>query len=166
MPMSIIPASFLFRISYPCPYVKEVPRDGDDRLLDLPGTCRVDHIAPLDRKKRFADVRLAWNELGLAFQAEVRGKEELPQGDADRVRGSDGVTLWLDTRDSRASHRASRFCHQFHFVPTGGGSNHDEPFWAQAKIPPAPHDPPLAGANARALQCAGRQRGYPEEAFL
>jgi hypothetical protein len=164
--MSVIPASFLFRISFPCLHVKEMPREDADGLLDLPEACRVDDIAPLEEQKRFADVRLAWNELGLAIQAEVRGKEQLAQGDAGRVRGSDGVTLWLDTRDSRASHRASRFCHQFHFLPTGGGPNHDEPFWTQAKIPRALHDAPLVPASAVPYRCEVRKGGYRVEAFL
>src|SRR5262245_32794972 len=116
--MPLIPHGFLFRVAYPCAYVPGVPADGDD-LLDLPESCRIDNFAGMDGRSNFADVRLAWNEGGLAFQVEVRGKEQPPVGDVSRPRQSDGVSLWIDTRDARTAHRASRYCHQFHFLAAG-----------------------------------------------
>ena len=111
----IIPNRFLVRVAHPCPYVKDMPDDSDgaDHLVDLPEAARLRNFAELDGLTNFADVRLAWNEFGLGVQCAVKGKEQSPAGDADRPRGSDGLTLWVDTRDARASHRASRFCHQF-----------------------------------------------------
>jgi hypothetical protein len=164
--MALIPPSFLFRVAHPCPYLKDLPRADDDRLLDLPVECRLESGGALDGRRDFADVRLAWNELGLALQVEVRGKEQPVQGDAARPRASDGLTLWLDTRDARTSHRASRYCHQFHFLPTGGGAEHDEPAFAQTKIHRALNDAPLAAGGAVALRCALRSGGYVLEAFL
>src|SRR5262245_29571170 len=101
--MALIPHQFLLRIAHPCRYVKAMPRS-----LELTESCRIDNFAAIDSKKNFADVRLGWNELGLGVRVEVRGKANPPQGDAARPRGSDGMTLWLDLRDARASHRASR----------------------------------------------------------
>src|SRR5690349_683604 len=98
----IVPHRFLVRVCHPCPYVKAMPLGEDaDRLLDLPNAARLDNFAELDDTKNFADVRLAWNEFGLGVQATVAGKEQPPAGDADRPRASDGLTLWLDTRDAR-----------------------------------------------------------------
>src|SRR5215470_6858980 len=114
--MSVIPHRFLFRVAHPCRYLKAIPRENKDRLLDLPDECRIDNYAAMDDRRNFADVRLAWNETGLCLQVEVRGKDQPSRGDADRPRGSDGLTLWIDTRDARTSHRASRYCHQFHFL--------------------------------------------------
>src|SRR5438132_11076168 len=111
--MTLIPSRFLFRVAHPCRYVAKMPREDKDRLLDLPEVCRIDNFAAMDERRNFADVRLAWNELGLGLQVEVRGKDQLPQGDG-RPRSSDGVTFWLDTRDARSSHRASRSSPQFH----------------------------------------------------
>src|SRR5687767_9416444 len=122
--MSLVPHRFLVRIAHPCLYAKKMPRRDDDRLLDLSAEYRIDNFAAIDNEKNFADVSLAWNELGIGIQVEVRGKQELPVGNADRPRGSDGVTLWLDMRDARTSHRASRYCHQFHFLATGAGPEH------------------------------------------
>ena len=146
--MSLVPHRFLFRVAYPCRYVKGMPAEDADRLLDLPDGCRIDNFAAMDERKNFADVRLAWNELGLGVQVEVNGKEESPQGSSTRPRGSDGVTLWIDTRDARTSHRASRYCHQFHFLPTGGGPDGDEPVFGQVKINRALQDAPCAAPAA------------------
>ena len=128
-------------------------------MLDLPESCRIDNFADMDGRRNFADVRLAWNEGGLALQVELRGKEQPPVGDAARPRHSDGVTLWIDTRDARASHRASRYCHQFHFLPAGGGADKDEPAFVQAKINRAMQDAPPAPAGAVPFQFLPRKGG-------
>jgi hypothetical protein len=164
--MPLVPHRFLFRLSYPCSYIRDMPRDDEDHVLDLPPECRIDNFAAMDDERNFADVYLAWNEHGLGLQVEVKGKEELPQGDASRPRSSDGATLWIDTRDARASHRASRYCHQFHFLPTGGGSEHVEPFFGQTKINRALHDAPLSSADRVPFRSFSRKTGYLIEVFL
>jgi hypothetical protein len=164
--MSLIPHRFLFRIAYPCQYVKKIPQEDDERLLDLAGACRIDGFAAMDERRDFADFRLAWNERGLGFQAEVKGKDELPQGDESRPRGSDGVTFWLDTRDARASHRASRYCHQLYALPTGGGPERDQPVFAQAKINRALADAPLCHPGAVPFRQLRTRTGYIIEVFL
>src|SRR5690242_2390473 len=103
--MTLIPSRFLFRVAYPCRHVAAMPQDEGDRLLDLPDICRIDDFAAMDGRRNFADVRLAWNELGLGFQVTVRGKDQPPQGELTKPRSSDGATLWIDTRDARTSHR-------------------------------------------------------------
>jgi hypothetical protein len=164
--MPLIPNHFLVRLAYACHCVKKMPREGDDRLLELPEVCRIDNFAAMDEKKNFADVRLAWNEFGLGVQVEVRGKQEAPKGDSARPRSSDGVSLWIDTRDARTSHRASRYCHLFHFLPAGGGPEGDEPAFVQSKINRALHDAPNAPAGAVPFRFTSIQGGYILEAFL
>jgi len=166
LPMSLVPYRFLFRVAHPCRYVKGIPAEEADRLLDLPETCRIENFAAMDERKDFADVRLAWNEFGLAFQVEVHGKEELPKGNSSQLRGSDGVTLWIDTRDARTSHRASRYCHQFHFLPSGGGPDQDEPVFSQAKINRALQDALLCNPSSVPFRSARTRHGYLVEAFL
>jgi hypothetical protein len=164
----IVPNQFLVRVAHPCPYVKDAPRDTDedDSLIDLPESARLRNFADLDGFKNFADVRLGWNELGLAVQVEVKGKEQPPVGDSDRPRSCDGLSLWIDTRDSRASHRASRFCHHFLFLAAGGGTDKDEPFIAQAKINRAQQDAPLANLAEVPFRAHRIKGGYRLEAFL
>ena len=163
--MTLLPGRFLFRVAYPCRYVKDMPSE-DDALLDLPESCRIDNFAAMEARPNFADVRLAWNELGLGLQVVVRGKANGPAGDAARPASSDGVTLWVDTRDARAAHRASRTCHQFHFLPAGGGGERDEPAFVQTKIHRALQDAPIAPSGAVPFRCERKRDGYRVEAFL
>jgi hypothetical protein len=137
-----------------------------DRLVDLPDAARLDPFAALDGVTPFADVRVGWNELGLGVQCTVTGKEQPAAGDADRPRSSDGLTLWVDTRDARTSHRASRYCHQFHFLPAGGGADKEEPAFAQSKINRALADAPLAAAADVPFRAERVRGGYRLEAFL
>ena len=163
--MQLVPNRFLFRVRYVCPFVADIPDDDED-LFRLPDACRVESLADMDGKGDFADVRLAWNEAGLAVQVEVRGKDQSPQCDPATPRFSDGLSLWIDTRDSRTSHRASRFCHQFHFLPSGGGEDRDEPAVVQAKINRASQDAPLAEPGAIPFRVKRRATGYRLAAFL
>jgi hypothetical protein len=164
--MALVPHRFLFHIAHPCRYAKAMPRRDDPRLLDLPPEYRIDNFASIDQQKNYAEVCIAWNEHGLGLQVEVRGKQQLPVGNPDRPRGSDGVTLWLDTRDARTGHRASRYCHQYHFLATGAGADHDEPAFVQAKIHRALEDAPSAPADGVPLKLQPRKSGYLLEAFL
>lgn len=162
----IIPARFLLRVAHPCRYVKKMPRSSGERLVDLPESSRLQNFTAMDGRKNFADVRLAWNENGIGLQVNVTGKDNDPRGDAADAKHSDGVTLWLDTRDARTSHRASRYCHQFTFLPTGGGPDRDEPFFIQTKIHRALQDAPIASAAAVPFRSARLKSGYRIEAFL
>lgn len=163
--MQLIPNRFLFRVSYPCRHVPNVPDDDED-LFDLPESCRLDNFSAMDGKENSADIRLAWNHAGLAVQLEVRGKEQPPVGDEAKPRLSDGLSLWIDTRDARTSHRASRFCHQFHFLPAGGGPEREDPVFVQTKINRAQQDAPLAPAGSVPFRCRRRAAGYRLTAFL
>jgi Carbohydrate family 9 binding domain-like len=164
--MPLLPGLFLFRVACSCPHLKDMPHDQGDDLLDLPDSCRLEHFGAVDGQKTFADVRLAWNESGLGVQVAVRGKQQPPRGDITRPRHSDGVTLWIDTRDSRTSHRANRYCHQFHLLPAGGGTEHDEPAFAQTKIHRAQQDAPLCTPSAVPFRARRLRGGYVVEAFL
>jgi hypothetical protein len=164
----IVPNRFLVRVCHPCPFVKDAPRDTDEDeyLVELPESARLDNFAALDEKENFADVRLAWNEFGLALQVEVTGKKQPATGDADKPSGSDGLRLWIDTRDARASHRGSRYCHQFTFFPTGGGTDKEEPFLTQSKINRALQDAPMANLADVPFRMHRLKGGYRLEVFL
>lgn len=90
--------------------------------LGLDESYRLLHFGELDEQQRsVADVRGAWSEEGLAFSVLVTGKQQLPWCRETRPLDSDGLALWIDTRDTHNIHRASRFCHHFRFLPAGGG---------------------------------------------
>ena len=164
----ILPNRFLVRMCHPCLYVKGVPDDSEDadHLIDLPDSAVIANFAQLDEQRNFADVRLAWNAFGLAVQAQVMGKNQPAVGDIDRPKSSDGFSLWIDTRDARTSHRASRFCHQFHFLPSGGGAEKDEPAMVQTKIHRALQDAPIANPGDVPFRVLSSKGGYRLEAFL
>ncbi len=60
---------------------------------------------------------MAWSSAGLYFQVRVKGKKSLPRFVQERGGFSDGLRVWIDTRCSPGIHRATRFCHCFHFFP-------------------------------------------------
>jgi hypothetical protein len=163
--MTPVPARFLFRFAHPCLRLDELPIEGGDDLLDLPARCRVADLTAAEGRPPFADVRLAWNEGGLAVQVSVGHKDQPLAADRNRLRQSDGLTLWLDTRDARTNHRASRFCHQFHFLPAGGGPDGSDPVFVQTKVNRAAQDASLVESDA-ALVRVHRRDGYRLEAFL
>lgn len=164
--MSVIPYRFLVRLMYSCPHVADMPRDEDDCLIELPDAAKLDPFAEIDAAPRFADVRLAWNETGLGLQVVVKGKDSPPLGDPDRLRQSDGITIWIDTRGDRSGHRATKTCHQFHFLAAGGGSERVEPLFAQTKIHRALQDAPLATSTDVPFRVERIKKGYRIEAFL
>lgn len=164
--MPLLPSRFLVRLLYSCPYVKDMPLDDEDSIIELPEAARLDSFADMDDAPNFADVRLGWNETGVGFTVDVKGKENFPIGDVARPRQSDGVTLWIDTRGDRTSHRATRTCHQFHFLAAGGGANKDEPAFVQTKIHRALQDAPLSSSADVPFRFEQRKGGYRVEAFL
>ncbi len=163
--MPLVPNRFLVRMLYACPYIEALPGD-EDNLINLPESCRLDPFADLDGAPNFADVRLGWSETGLGLSVDVKGKDNFPIGDIDRPRQSDGVTLWIDTRGDRTGHRATRTCHQFHFLAAGGGSEKGEPAFLQTKIHRALLDAPLATSADVPFKYERTKNGYRIEAFL
>lgn len=163
---AIVPYHFLVRLAHPCPYVAKMPLARAEHVVDLPAAARVDNHAGLAEQDNYADVRLAWNELGLGVQVTVTGKEQEPQGDIARPRTSDGLTLWIDTRGDRTSHRASRTCHQFHLLANGGDTLDGAPAFVQTKINRAIQDAPLCHAGDILFRGKMLKTGYRLEAFL
>ncbi|MGA2034385.1 MAG: hypothetical protein ABSG68_19240 [Thermoguttaceae bacterium] len=130
MSESLIPARVLYRFSLPCFYHHPLwTADGaglDERyrLASLAGL----EAEPTQRSPSAAlDVRVAWSEGGLALVVRVEGKRQPPWCRGTRPEDSDGLQVWIDTRDIHNVHRAGRFCHRFIFLPTGSGRRLGEP---------------------------------------
>ena len=120
--MSLVPHRFLFRVAYPCRHVKKMPHAGERPPARPARPCRIDNFAAMDGQTNFADVRSGLERAGPRLAGGGARQGQAAAGRREPAALSDGVTLWLDTRDARASHRASRYCHQFHFLPAGGGA--------------------------------------------
>jgi hypothetical protein len=159
----MLPARFLFRLSLPCR--KKQPL-WTPKGAQLGEEYQLLHLGELDEEKAFADIRAAWSDEGLAFAARVSGKRQLPWCRDSRPDDSDGLRIWVDTRDTHNVHRASRFCHQFIFMPTGGGRALDEPVAEQLLINRAKEN--AKPIHPGVLQAVREKRvdGYHLEAFI
>ncbi len=164
----LIPQVFWFRLSIPCPRVDGVPKAGDKgRLLDLPDSCRLFRTPLLEGKEPWSEVRAAWNPNGLAFQVEVAGKVGPIHHDPFMADASDGVQLWIDTRDTRDVHRGTRFCHRFSvvLVPDKARKTVGVAF-EQKPIHRALADAPLARPGSIQARAEAIKKGWRLELFL
>lgn len=133
---SLLAPRFLFRFAVPLLHsdanwkAKGVELDESYRLLNL---AELDANSA-DRERQFADVRAAWSPLGLFFNVSVTGKEQPAWCRDERLEDSDGLQVWIDTRATLNIHRASRYCHRYAFLPSGGGRGNTEPVADQVLI--------------------------------
>ena len=164
---TLVPHRFLVRLAHACPYVAKMPvTKGGGFQLGLPDGANLNHVAELDERELFATISLGWNEFGLGVRLVVTGKKAKPAVDPVKPKSSDGLTLWIDTRDSRSSHRANRFCHQFFLLPCGGGEDETEPIFTFAKINRAQQDFTAPNPTDVRITSEIGRTGYTVEAFL
>jgi hypothetical protein len=159
----LLPQRFLFRFAAPCQYREKLwTKSG----AALDASFRLPAMAELEGRPHFADVRVGWSHQGLAFAVIVEPKRMRPWCRNEQPDDSDGLHLWIDTRDVHNVHRATRFCHQLYFLPAGGGVKYDQPLAGSIAI----H---RAQANARAiapkelkLVASIGKSGYRLDAFI
>jgi hypothetical protein len=118
MSNSLLAPTFLFRFAAPCLFVEKLWTATGAPLAEQ---HRIACFAELQGAKPFAELRMGWNAQGLALWLEVKGKQQPPWCRPTRLEDSDGLSIWIDTRDTHNVHRAGRYCHSFLFMPTGGG---------------------------------------------
>src|SRR5918995_3335118 len=172
MSTPLLPQAFWFRLSIACRRIDGLPRTGPrGRLLDLPESCALPDLSPLEGGRSWAEVRVAWNLAGLAVAIEATGKTG-PITFEEGPTLSNGAQIWVDTRDTRGIHRASRFCHRFTAKLSPGGSRAAlEVELAQRPIARAVADAPTCKVetlSARAERISGGWRlelFFPSEAL-
>ena len=104
---------------------------------------------------------------GIALNVAVRGKQQPPWCRDSRIDDSDGVQLWIDTRNTQNIHRAGRFCHRFAFLPIGAGRRLDEPVAVLLAINRAKESPrEIEPRHAENPQPSGWPDGYSLEGFI
>ncbi len=91
---------------------RSIPRS-KGRLLDLPASCALPDLGELEGRPSWARARVGYNASGLGVAFEVVDKAGPISPEPGRSVGVDGVQVWIDTRDTRNVHRATRFCHRF-----------------------------------------------------
>lgn len=165
MSTTLLPQVFWFRLGLACPRVDGIPRS-KGRLLDLPESCRLPEMTSLADREPWADVRLAWNPGGLGIAVEVRDKPGRFAFDPNLPDASDGVQLWIDTRDTRDIHRASKFCHRFSAVLVPGPGAKLGVKVSLKPIHRAQADPPKVKADAVHSRAEKLRKGWRMELFF
>jgi hypothetical protein len=138
---------FLFRFKIPCGYIglgdelSELYRLPDLSLLELSS----DELSGSGLGGVSPDFRAGWNEQGLMFSVTVSGKKQSLCCKSIAPTESDGIQIYIDTRDVKDVHRATRFCHRLIFLPTVNDGSRPDPcaFWLpihRAKAHPNPID--------------------------
>jgi hypothetical protein len=166
MSTPLIPRSFYFRVALSCPRLDGVPRSGKGRLLDLPESCRLPELCRLDGREPWAEVRTAWNASGLGLAFEVTGKPGPIVHDPVLADASDGVQVWIDTRDTRNVHRATRFCHRYSVVLVPSKGTDLDVKVALRPIHRAQADPPKVRADAVVARADRIRKGWRLEVFF
>lgn len=165
MSEQLIAPPFLFRFSVPCRKSK-----GEwSKTAGLELTAK--HTVPsfqseLGEASQFADLRMAWSDAGLVFNLQVRNKKQAPWCRESRLDESDGFTLWIDTRDTQNVHRATRFCHQFIFLPFGEGAKAEEPVSELLNINRARDNPKQPTRGTLQVRSEKRIDGYVMQGFI
>ena len=165
MSTPLLPQAFWFHVSLPCPKVEEIPR-GKGRLLDLPDSCLLPDFGELEGRTSWARVRVGYNASGLGVAFEVSDKVGPISPEPERAYGSDGVQVWIDTRDTRNVHRATRFCHKFVATLTPGKGRSLEVSVAQKPIARAVADAPIAKSAAIRSKAERTLSGWRLELFF
>ncbi len=163
MSSPLLPNRFLFRFSVPCRYREPLwSRDG----AGLDEQYRLVGLAELEDRAHNVEMRAAWSEAGLAFAGRVSGKRQPPWCRDSRPEDSDGLQIWIDTRDVHNVHRAGRFCHQFCFLPAGAGPHLDKATAVWIPIHRAREQPRPIAPEQLKVHSRSRNDGYLLEAFI
>jgi hypothetical protein len=160
----LIAPPFMFRFRLPCLHTNKTW--ASDGIQLEPKYAMPSFQAELGVGPRFADLRIAWSNLGLQFNLQVRGKKQSPWCRESRLEESDGLTLWIDTRDTQTIHRAGKFCHQFVFLPQGQGAQLQSPVAELLNINRAKDNPKQPPRDALKVRSESRVDGYLMEGFI
>lgn len=166
MAAALLPPPFWFRWSLRCPRVDLRPRPAG-RLIELPDSGRLPIPSELDGTAPWWEVRMGWSPLGLAVGLDVRSGRRPAPVNPDHPELADGLQLWIDTRDTRDVHRATRYCHRFQAaVAPDRGSKGLKVILEQRKINRAIGDAPLARPGAVQGRAGLARGGWWLDLFL
>jgi len=157
--MSLIPNAFLFESN---DAILKLPNKPGRRssVKPLDERYQLNSLQSLDGKHPFATMAVGWHSAGLTISCSVQGKTKPPTCDPNQLPQSDGLQLWIDTRNTPGVHRANRFCHQFVALPTGGGDKKDAPLVQQIEIARCREPSPLTPSDSFWTNSEIRDDGY------
>ena len=165
MSTPLLPQSSWFRVALSCPKVGDIPR-AKGRLLDLPESCALPDLGELGGQPSWARVLVGYNASGLGITFEVLDKAGPISPEPDRSSGVDGVQAWIDTRDTRNVHRATRFCHRFSATLLPGKNRSLGVDVAQKPIARAVADSPSSNSGLVQARAERTLSGWRLELFV
>jgi hypothetical protein len=157
MTESLLSPAFLFRFAVPCQHLGS-PCDSAPATLDP--RYRLLSFGAFEQQRQFADLRAGWHESGLVFDLHVTGKKQSLWCRQNRMEESDGLRLWIDTRDAHSVHRATRFCHCFICLPAGAEGRLNQPVCSMLPINRARENPRPVEPRELQLRSQTRRDGY------
>ncbi len=164
MSKQLVAPTFLFRYSIPCRFSKKGwTRTG----ISLGEEYKIQTFRELDGVPPFADFRMAWNTDGLYFNVAVAGKKQSLWGRPTRLDDSDGIHIWIDTRDTQSIHRATKFCHRFCFMPSTSETGKDaKPHATMLRINRAKEESRSLNQGKLEIRSSIKKDGYKSDIFI
>lgn len=162
---ALIPNRFLFDFEFPLRYRSVLPTIAGD-LSDWTAADLLPKLGELDGQRDFADVWACWNEKGLSIACRVTDKRSPLRCDPKSFWTGDNLRLCTDMRDARSNKRATRYCQQFYFLPTGGGPKNNQPAAGVAKIQRAREEAPPVPSTQLVVASRVTKTGYTLEAHI
>lgn len=157
-----VPKNLLFRYRVSCQRY-----DGKfNSKFKLGPTYKLPHLGEFERQRTFVDFHVGWSPDGLFFDITIRDKTQSLWCRQNELLESDGIRIWIDTRDTHNVHRASKFCHWFVWLPTGGGPQSDSPVSTMLKINRSGEDSPTINRHPVDLSSKKTKDGYRVTAFM
>ncbi len=141
MSSSLVPPAFLFHYRFPVARNDALSASSFDAVnLASP----LPDLSTLSTQPSFATVRINWNLQGLAVSIFVNRQKKalLPRSSSSKLLADECVRLWIDTRNTRNVHRATRYCQMIEIFPFGSTHKSSKPVARQAFIPNAREDAP------------------------
>ena len=162
---ALLPNRFLFDFEFSLHHRGAAP-PLDGRVEGWRDEDRLPLLGGLEGRKQFAEVWACWNDAGLYFACNVAGKRRRLRCDPKSYWAGDNVRLCTDMRDARAAHRASRYCQQFFFMPSGGGRKGKEPVAGAAKLRQARENAPIVPDGRMVVRAEVFSGGYSLTAHI
>lgn len=157
-----VPKNLLFRYRIACKKFDSKPTG----KFTLGDSYALPDLGEFESQKKFADVRVGWCEDGIFIWAKVTGKKQSLWCRDTQLLESDGIQVWIDTRDTHNVHRASKFCHWFLLMPSGGGEKNDQPVASMLKINRTKDDSPTINRFKLEIDAKPSKDGYLLTSFI
>jgi hypothetical protein len=154
-----------FRFELPLHYLARTPAM-DGSLRKWSRKYLLPPLIELEDTPAFADAYAAWNEGHLFVAFDVPERRGPLRCDRANWWKGDGLRLCIDTRDARDNKRATRFCHFFYLLPSGGGVRGDQPVVGFHRMSRAKEPPPAVDVSRIKLGVQTDRRGYVLEAAI